>query len=308
MYRKLLTPPSGLVYRFVGHLSPREASKLFLNDLPTKEIVSEPNKAFYVSPIGKIERPAASSTISSGKTNVSSWTTSPTMPDFGEFSASYDGEVSILLVAKTQGNNFVLNPKQMEKLQNPMLSGDPGFGLEIDTDMIEAEQEVIGFGPIDVLEASFIYVGSKDYYSEMSPLRARVPKTLSRAKLKALASGMVPAEAFGPVLDYVNQVITSYAKSLTKQGAEEVKASYPYRLLLAGSSKGMSLTVPGNNFGQWAKTPESRFDTVERAGLGVISEITEFLNSGIEDKEMSESEIQVKLVHALSLKMKKSSW
>jgi hypothetical protein len=117
MYQKLLKPPAGLVYRFISNVNPKEASKLFLNNLPVKDIISVPNKAFYVSPIGIVNRPGSSTSMNKKNSNISSWTMTPKMPEFEEFAGMKNFKtLSILLVARTEGNNFFINPKEMSKL------------------------------------------------------------------------------------------------------------------------------------------------------------------------------------------------
>ena len=147
MYKKLLEPPAGLVYRYISNIKPEVASALFLNDLPVEQITEEPNKAFYVSPIGIVEQPSAASSVKRGKTNLSSWTTSPRNSAFSNFTETSSGRVAVLMVADVKSNNFVLNPENMSQ-----------FAKSLSMYTIEDEQEVIAYGPVNVVEASAIYI------------------------------------------------------------------------------------------------------------------------------------------------------
>ena len=205
-YSKLLKPPSGLAYRFVGNIKPEEASSLFLNDLPVKEIVSKPNQAFYVSPVGIIENPSAKSSMGKLNTKMSSWTIDPTLPRMAGFASSGPGHVSVVLVANIQSNNFFMNPENLSKsLAN-------GIGISLPKSTIEDELEVIGYGPINVLEAAAIYIGSGEADRFRSETIQALPKiNFSRPAGSRGVSYSLPAELFKKQLDYVNGAILAYA-------------------------------------------------------------------------------------------------
>jgi len=178
-YQKLLKPPSGLAYRFISGLSPKEASTLFLNNLPTKDVTAEPNKAFYVSNIGIIERPSIVSTVRTEKTLVSSWTIKPTAPNFDDFIFCGNKSVIVLLVADIESNNFIMNPKNLVKAK-----------LNVSRlDRIENEQEVIAIGPVNVLEAAVTYKdGGAPYYT----------RDIHKDLLRALNLKMKKKKVFSP--------------------------------------------------------------------------------------------------------------
>lgn len=293
MYQKLLKPPEGLVYRFISDISPEEASALFLNNLPVEEIISVPNKAFYASPIGVIERPSKSSTVARGKTSVSSWTTEPTSQYFSTFAYSENGKVSILLVAKTQGNNFFIDPKEMSKLSaeqdNVSDRNDKDDNLFIlNARTIQLEQEVIGYGPIDVLEASFIYFGAGiDYKVEMA-LMNNIPTLAKEYK----SSKQLPSEAFKPLLVYCDSVLAKYATELPAKSIDKLRNSSDYKTILKyATSKGL---VPANRF----------IDASEHA-----TELMDYLIGYIDNAYSASSIIrdtsQTELLKALNLKIKR---
>jgi len=159
LYPKLLKPPNGLVYRFVKNVIPGTASTMFLNGLPVDTITARPGQAFLVEPVGVVEKPASSSTINKGETDISSWTVDPKAPAFYDFCQSRYGGVSILMVAQTEGNNFFMNPKNMIKSLKPYAKGRINF-LCGDADLLKDEKEVIGYGPINVIKAVYLYRGA----------------------------------------------------------------------------------------------------------------------------------------------------
>jgi len=150
-YSKLLKPPSGLAYRFIGNLTPEQASKWYLNDFPVKEIISKPGKAFRVSPVGIVSNPAAKSSMGKLNTKLSSWTIDPTLRRMKGFLDTLQAHVGLVLVADIRSNNFFMNPENLIDT----LDDDKALPRY----MLEDEQEVIGYGPINCLEAAAIYVG-----------------------------------------------------------------------------------------------------------------------------------------------------
>lgn len=206
MYQKLLNPPSGLAYRFIPNLTPEEASTLFLNNLPVKDITAEPNKAFYVSNIGIIKNPSIRSTVRIGKSLLSSWTVKPTSPNFDDFIYTQNHTVVVLLVADISSNNFIMNPKTLGKV---------AVGLHR-RDLIEQEQEVIAYGPVNVLEAAAIYKSERANSSY---------NLIANAPYSGFQTFSEPtkAEEFKEPMEYVNDRLRSTEKNLPRRELKESK-------------------------------------------------------------------------------------
>jgi hypothetical protein len=92
-----------------------------------------------------------------GETAPSSWSLSKnTAVDFARLSG--DKSIAVVFIADTRNpkNNFILNPKRITDTY-PLKQGGP-----LNSQMITAEQEIIGFGPIEFGE--FIFVEKVDGY------------------------------------------------------------------------------------------------------------------------------------------------
>lgn len=292
MYQKLLKPPSGLVYRFISNVSPKEASKLFLNNLPVEDIISEPNKAFYASPIGVIERPSKSSTVARGKTNVSSWTITPTSPEFFEFANSEEGKVSILLVAEVEGNNFFINPKEMSKLGALPVDIDNNLDISrLDTRLIQKEQEVIGYGPIDVLEASFLYHSEKQLdYKEEYALMNNMPELAKEYRTLQ----QLPAEVFKPLLSYCDSVLAKYSTVLPAKTIDKLRNTNNYKVITKRAT--MTGVVPLRVY----------MDAHGRMGE-FIDQLIGHIVDAYSSTGINWDNCQAELLKALNLKIKKPS-
>ena len=158
LYSKLLDPPPGLAYRFMKNITPEKVSTAFFPMLSVEEITSSPNKAFYVPDVGIVAKPNASTTVSRGAENLSSWTVEPDLRAFESFLQTIRDLCSIVLVADIQSNDFIMNPKEFSK----SLSYDSDMPVA----MIGREQEVIAYGPVNVIcGAVFYYGGNPPNYS-----------------------------------------------------------------------------------------------------------------------------------------------
>lgn len=282
-YLKLLKPPSGLAYRFVGGLTPKEASERYLNRLPVKDIISEPGVAFYAEPIGVVEDPAFKSTYMP-KSKLSSWTIAPTKPEFGNFAISNPGKVSVVLVADIDSNNFIMNPKQLEKnLSNKF------YALPINT--IITEQEVIAYGPVDCLEAAAIFVGKPVLsYDERDRIYQSIPPVIFNTNRQG---ALIKPAAFSQALDYVNALLNKYKdKMSSKAYSNFIKKDVHYRLLSKYAKEGI---VCDGTYGQ----------KYQAIGLGrsCVSTITQavLINTSL----LYGEDIQKQLLKALNLKIKK---
>jgi len=204
MYKKLLSPPAGRAYRFIKNIKPERASELFLNGYSAENIVSNPNVAFYVPNIGIIDRPSASSTVARGETNISSWTISPTKPNFADFCSTRPDLVAILLVADIQSNEFFLNPDNISNFAQADRTA-------LDASLVKREREVIAYGPVNVIEASAIYIKPTVSGEEIDNLRYRCPKIEVPPVLDP--EMVIPSSVFKPAYDYVNACVEKYLPS-----------------------------------------------------------------------------------------------
>jgi len=177
-----------------------------------------------------VKNPSASSTVARGKTKISSWTTTPEGPHFSAFTDGTPGTVSILLVAETQGNNFFLNPGNVTNALFPFR------GLS----MIRNEQEVIGYGPINVIEASFLYVGSAITFQEEETLYQEVPKTIPKKYVPG--QDFIEADKIKPVFKYIDNVLKKYQRAIQSIEFQYLKRRTEYLLLKQGSNEGIDLT------------------------------------------------------------------
>jgi len=209
-YSKLLKPPSGLAYRFIGNLKPEDASSLFLNNYPVEEILSKPNQAFRVSPVGIIKNPAIKSSMGTLNTKLSSWTVAPSEPHFDAFTATGPGHVAVVLVANIQANNFFMNP---ENLSNSLANG-----MSLPQSAIEKEQEVIAYGPVNVIDAAAIYVMTTDEEETHEKIIDDLPKIKISGKGRTLVEPnskkdnlFLAPHIFAKQLEYVERVIEEHA-------------------------------------------------------------------------------------------------
>lgn len=210
------------------------------------------------------------------------------MPEFEEFAAMKNvNTLSILLVANTEGNNFFINPKEMSKLTNDQDNVEHGGAYDNDlyalsVELVKNEQEVLGYGPINVLEASYIYFGDAVSEREQHSLMDNVPKLDSKYRSQKL----VPGEAFQPLITYVDAAITKYADNFSKkQLAELQRLKRP--ILMAAKSKTM--------------VPVERYIDVMGHAQDVIEELLTYMNDTFDFLVG----IQAELLKALDIRMKK---
>ena len=220
-YSKLLKPPSGLAYRFVGKMTPEEASKLYLNGYPVEDIISQPNKAFYVNNIGTIKNPAAKSTMTKTKasTKLSSWTTNPNN-SFFSFVSSDIGKVSILLVADIQSNNFFMNADNVAQTLTKKV---------LPTQLIKKEQEVVGYGSINVLGAAVMYIGASKFgYVERGEVIHNCPEL--NIPEHCWKDTVFDADTFKPAFNYINSIINNWEHELGSDSEHiiKMKTNSPY--------------------------------------------------------------------------------
>jgi hypothetical protein len=293
LYTKLLKPPSGLAYRFVGGLTPEQASKLYLNNLPVEDITSEPGVAFYAEPIGVVKDPAWKSTHQVSKSKLSSWTIDPQSPQFGAFAISGPGYVSVVLVADidSNSNNFIMNPEQLKKTINPKVEDT----LPIDT--IIAEQEVIGYGPINCLEAAAIYIKPRHSitYDELDMIRRGLPPNgpiLPPDKAPSKGTYIKPT-VYKNTLKYINDTISKWNNLLTPKDIKDILSSPHYTLLTKCANEGYTCDGTTDNYFRIEYTPTA-----------IINRITGCLMKSDKNK-LSGDKIQNHLISALNLKMKK---
>lgn len=140
-YKNMLKPnPGTLAYRFMS-LDYRAASKVL--GISVEEIKnSSPNQAWYVT--------GCPNYVPTRK--LSSWTVDPEYSAMGDFVSQEEDDVAVVLVARTDGNNFILNPEEMARTG----------ALKKINSKYWYEMETIGVGPIKVLEAAFINRGNED--------------------------------------------------------------------------------------------------------------------------------------------------
>lgn len=280
-YLKLLKPPSGLAYRFVGNLTPEQASKQYLNNLPVEDIISEPNVAFYVEPIGIVKDPAYKSTYQLSKSKLSSWTIAPTKPVFASFAYSKPGGVSVVLVADIDSNNFIMNPKQLAKNISSNL---------LPLDIIKKEQEIIGYGPINCLEAAAIYIGQPImFHTEQDKIYNKVPPELDLV-LSQKKTIIKPA-VFKKTFDYINALLTKYKDKMSPRDYLNILKDQDYRLLTKYAKEG--LIVDGSF---------SQTYNVSMIGENCVFSI---IQAVIRNNSIHDGNIQEKLLKALNLKIKK---
>jgi hypothetical protein len=280
LYTKLLRPPAGLAYRFIGNVTPEQASRDFLH-LSVEDITSEPNKAFYVSEIGTVKRPSAVSTVERGKTSISSWTVDPSATQFDEFLGTEDRKVAILLVADIASNNFLLNPQNISNSQAD-LDGENGS-------IIGSEQEVLAIGPVNVLEASAIYK-----LVEAHPAKERMDLIHDIPYIAIRPDPMTkltPAINFIPILKYVDDAIFVYENELSPQDVAKIKNKVAYKLLTHLATNGFLLSNPKtvnivinyvNTF--WGKNSFTveKIQTVDGTNTAIVF-VTKAANTVIED-------------------------
>lgn len=230
LYKKLLSPPTGKAYRFIKNIKPEQASKLFLNGYPVEAITANPNVAFHVGAVGAVDRPSASSTVARGETNISSWTIAPTKPNFGDFCSTRPELVAILLVADIQSNEFFLNPDNIA-------AHAQADRTSLDASLVKREREVIALGPVNVIDATVIYIKPSISEKEFDDIRSGFPKVslynLSRTTV-------LPASIFKPTYDYIKGYIDQYADKLDEYAIEYISTRNPnYQLLERLAAKGL---------------------------------------------------------------------
>lgn len=266
-------------------LSPKEASAILLNNLPIKEIIEEPNKAFYVSDIGVIENPTIKSIVARGKTSVSSWTLNPRAPNFEKFLDSQLGECSVILVADVASNNFVINPKNLAR-------NIPEFG----GDLIENEQEVIGYGPINVLEAAVIYL-SNDKLSipqkQIDSWRKNLP-VINLTKLPSKGKVSIPPSTFEPLLNYLDNIVRRYERYTTL--ATELVLQNP----AVGGHGYKTLYDLVNGIVDAKKLNPNSFKTL---GNEALNSVITVLREEMKDNVLHPMDVHKELLKALNLKV-----
>lgn len=284
-YPKLLKPAPGLAYRFIGGMKPEEASVLYLNNLPVEEIIAEPNKAFYVEPIGMVKNPAAKTTMSGmKKTKLSSWTAAPTSPNFSSFAKSYSGQVSVVIVADIASNSFFMNPKNLSKT---VVSGLPAS-------LIDREKEVIGYGPINVLEAAAIYIGDSTFgYEVRGDLFGNTPEI--PMPYYPPKGAIFKPEVFKPAFDYVENTVSTWEKKVPRKFAKKMREFRPYLLLKQCATNGFVSDGTSATYHSAAAASDAIYLITEL----IIEAI------GAEDMDGNGDNTQAALLKALSLKIKK---
>lgn len=230
LYKKLLSPPTGKAYRFIKNIKPEQASKLFLNGFPVEAITANPNVAFHVGAVGTVERPSASSTVARGETNISSWTIAPTKPHFADFCSTRPELVAILLVADIQSNEFFLNPDNITAYAQ-------ADRTSLDASLIKREREVIAFGPVNVIDATVIYIKPSISENEFDSIRSRCP-SIEIYNLNKVTN--VPASVFRPTYEYIKGYVDKYAGSLEDYALEYISTkNIHYQFLKALAENGL---------------------------------------------------------------------
>lgn len=136
LYRDILTPEAGLIYRVMS-MKPAQAAKIL--GIPLEQVTTSFNKA-QLAPNPPPFR---------GRRFISSWTKDPLSLDADNFIFNVPDHVSILMVAQVDpmGDNFLMNP--------------PGFARHFELGhQYENEQEVIGGGEIPLTAAAWLWHGS----------------------------------------------------------------------------------------------------------------------------------------------------
>jgi hypothetical protein len=140
-YTKFLVPPQNrLAYRFL-QVDVEKASKIL--GVSIEKIESSPNMVpFYVT--------GCPDYVPISGRQLSSWTLDPEFRAMSDFAYTNDvfgppKMVSIVLVAETSKNKFLLNPEELTK--SGILPNISNFYYEMET---------IGIGPIKILEAAYV--------------------------------------------------------------------------------------------------------------------------------------------------------
>ena len=284
LYSKLLNPPVGLAYRFIGDVTPAESSK-FLGGLPTETIISEPNKAFYTSDVGIVNNPAIHSTVSRKTTKLSSWTIKPTSYAMKNFVQTGMGHVALVLVADIKSNSFFMNPKNISK----SLDKNDSSNFSIET--IKSEQEVIGYGPIGVLGVAWMFVGSELLSTDkLDQIITRTPDV--RPPPGILKGEFVSPKYFLNSLKYIENLLAVYKSFLPRGELKDILSSKEYTGLKAAAQNGMS-------FG-----PD--FLKVSLGGAYIARWLNEAISSRL-THTVSVDQIQKALLKAVNLKTEKQS-
>ena len=137
LYRNILTPEAGLIYRVMS-MKPAQAAKIL--GVPMEQVTTSYNKVQLASGPPPYR----------GRGFISSWTKSPLSLDANNFIFNVPDRVSILMVAQVEdpmGDNFLMNPR--------------GFARHFELGhQYENEQEVIGGGEIPLTAAAWLWHGS----------------------------------------------------------------------------------------------------------------------------------------------------
>jgi hypothetical protein len=230
-YPKLLVPPSGKAYRFVKDLRPEEASEWYLGGLPIEKIVSQPNKAFYVSNPVTVNRPARSSTTNPNSI-ISSWTINPNSGHFSDFASHFNDRdsVTLLLVADIGSNDFIMNPDNLTKTM------PHGFISQA----MQKEHEVIAYGPVKTIGATIFYIAN-------APTALELPRSIVEdAPSLGIKSFSKPLSStvFIKSIKYIDSILQKSSKVMVsigvkiENGVKELKERPLYEFLFHCSQNG----------------------------------------------------------------------
>ena len=202
-----------------------------MNGYPIEQITSNPNKAIIVEPVGVVEYPSYVSTVARGKTKIASWTIAP-KNTFNTFVATKGGRVALVLVADIASNNFLLNPDNLSKFAT-------ANNKELDVSLIKNEKEVISYGPVNVLKASFMYIGASENKNSRSKIMSNLPD-LDCINYKKAS----PKEIFIRQYEYVNDVINTCGSNLNKTQLAKITTDKNYKLLKSAATNGIDMSTP----------------------------------------------------------------
>lgn len=148
-YTKILAPPEDAsVYRIIGSLEPKLASKIL--GVPMNSIIRNPN--VIKKSVGGVMKPGGAGP---GSTKIHSWTTKLEMSWiysdlFGMGQVPIDDRVFVILKSNTELGKFFINPAEIENVTSM-----PDFAYR--------QNEVISYGPVPFNQAVYVYCAkSKD--------------------------------------------------------------------------------------------------------------------------------------------------
>jgi hypothetical protein len=133
-------------------------------------------------------------------------------------------------VADIQSNEFFLNPDNITAYAQ-------ADRTSLDASLIKREREVIAFGPVNVIDATVIYIKPSISENEFDSIRSRCP-SIEIYNLNKVTN--VPASVFRPTYEYIKGYVDKYAGSLEDYALEYISTkNIHYQFLKALAENGL---------------------------------------------------------------------